>query len=132
MSLTPKNLNTIAAYIKDARDDLLEEEPTNEEKNAFNDAVEAVMHSLKVINPNFDRDRFHEACGYTSEISWNFDIEAAKTKGRILCCVENDENWVGFTWWNQTEEHWVMLGTNQEPMCWIKPIHPYKEEEESE
>lgn len=64
MPLTPKNLNTIAAYIKDARDDLLEEEPTTEEKSAFNSAVEAVMHSLKVINPNFDRDRFREACGY--------------------------------------------------------------------
>lgn len=69
---------------------------------------------------------------YTSGISWNFDIEAAKTEGRVLCCVENDENWIGFTWWNQTEGRWVMLATDQEPMCWVKPIHPYEEEEESE
>lgn len=59
------------------------------------------------------------------DINWNTDIELAKTQGKILCCVENDSNHIGFTRWLADTKRWEFLSTDQEPLCWIKVNHPY-------
>lgn len=66
-------------------------------------------------------------------IDWSYDIEAAKSAGTILACSDGSEkssvdgvaeNWVGWTWWKESEQRWVMMGSNQKPLCWALARHP--------
>ena len=57
-------------------------------------------------------------------INWNFDIEAAKSAGWILICVDDEKRWVGLSCWLEDQQRWNMIGTQQVPHAWSEVNHP--------
>lgn len=57
-------------------------------------------------------------------IHWNFDIEAAKSEGWILICVDNEKRWVGLSCWLPDQKRWNMIGAEQVPHAWVPVTHP--------
>lgn len=57
-------------------------------------------------------------------ITWNTDIEAAKSKGWVLICVDNEKRWVGLSCWLEDQQRWNMIATDQVPHGWSEVNHP--------
>lgn len=57
-------------------------------------------------------------------INWNTDIEAAKSEGWILICVDNEKRWVGLSCWLEDQQRWNMIATDQVPHGWSEVNHP--------
>lgn len=57
-------------------------------------------------------------------ITWNKDIEAAKSEGWIFICVDDEKRWIGLSCWLEDEQRWNMIGTNQVPYGWSHANHP--------
>lgn len=57
-------------------------------------------------------------------INWNTDIEAAKSAGWVLICIDDEKRWVGLSCWLPSEERWNMIGTKQTPIGWSEVNHP--------
>jgi hypothetical protein len=61
--------------------------------------------------------------------SWNYDIEAGKKAGRVIVCVDNDTQWMGFSEWQNADPvkkitaRWTFLAAGQEPLAWMKLEH---------
>ena len=59
-------------------------------------------------------------------MKWNYDIEEAKTTRRFLICVDNEEQWIGFSSWIPSQGRWTSLAEGQSPLAWFDPTHPLK------
>lgn len=62
----------------------------------------------------------------TDEMKWRYDIESAKTLGRVMVAVDNDEKWVGWSHWLPDQERWANIGTNQTPSAWVSVRSPFE------
>ena len=59
-------------------------------------------------------------------MKWNYEIEPAKKRGRVLVCIDNPEKWVGFSRWLPESDRWENMATDQTPLAWFEPEHPLK------
>lgn len=57
-------------------------------------------------------------------IDWNTDVEAAKSAGWVLVCVDDEKRWVGLSCWLEDQQRWNMIGTNEKPYAWSEVNHP--------
>lgn len=69
-----------------------------------------------------------------SDITWNYDVEAAKTGEKVFGCVDPrtsattgpaaSELWIGWTRWIEAEQRWAMIGSKKNLLCWANISHP--------
>lgn len=53
------------------------------------------------------------------EMNWRYDIESAKTLGRVMIALDNAEKWVGWSRWLPDENRWEMISTDQTPHAFM-------------